>query len=567
MSKVSDIRLINLSNYVKPTPQENKSKGWVLNGKNNSFYQDVINANNGSPTNASINKSYIDLIYGRGLSIKNSRLNDDFIKVKQILRPKDVRRICSDFQIFGEASFQIIPKRNGDLSQIKHVPQNLLAPSIANEDNEIESYWFSENWSKITQNPPEEYKSFNTDNLRRESLYAIKPYQVGNKYFSDPEYLSALPYCTMEEEIANLNVNVIKKGLSAGYIINVPDGNSLQAEEKDAFERAVKQKLTSSSNGGDFIISFNGRDVEVTITPFPVNDNIHKQWEFLTEEAKQQILTAHRATSPSIVGIISSSGFSNTADEMDTAELQLVKRVIRPKQEAILDALEEVLVQYGINVELMFKPLTEAEEVQTVEMSKHVCCSKDGDGATIEMANALIEYGEDLSDEWELLLSNEVDYDTDDEVLTLINFATSTGVARPNASSEQDSEDIIIRYRYVGNPNPQRDFCKKMMRANKLYRKEDILQMERSGINDGFGLGGTNSYSIWLWKGGGKISANFPNGTCKHKWQREIYLRKNGSVDVNSPLAQTISTSEARRRGYKVPTNDSDVSIAPHNNK
>jgi len=183
------------------------------------------------------------------------------------------------------------------------------------------------------------------------------------------------------------------------------------------------------------------------------------------------------------------------------------------------------------------------------------------------MANALIEYGEDLSDEWELLLSNEVDYDTDDEVLTLINFATSTGVARPNASSEQDSEDIIIRYRYVGNPNPQRDFCQKMMRANKLYRKEDILQMERAGINDGFGLGGTNSYSIWLWKGGGKISANFPNGTCKHKWQREIYLRKNGSVDVNSPLAQTISTSEARRRGYKVPTNDSDVSIAPHNNK
>jgi hypothetical protein len=91
--------------------------------------------------------------------------------------------------------------------------------------------------------------------------------------------------------------------------------------------------------------------------------------------------------------------------------------------------------------------------------------------------------------------------------------------------------------------------------------------MERAGINDGFGLGGTNSYSIWLWKGGGRMSEKYPNGTCKHKWQREIYLKVNGNVDVNSPLAKQITTSEAIRKGYRVPTNNSNVSITPHNNK
>ena len=160
-----------------------------------------------------------------------------------------------------------------------------------------------------------------------------------------------------------------------------------------------------------------------------------------------------------------------------------------------------------------------------------------------------------------------MDYDTDDDLFGLIQFATSTGTARPNSKSSQDSNDIAIRYRYVGNPLPERLFCQKMMLADKLYRKEDILQMEKSGVNDGFGLGGTNSYSIWLWKGGGKMSTAFPNGTCKHKWQREIYLKRGGGVDVNSPLAKTISTSEARRRGYKVPVNDSDVSITPNKNK
>ena len=250
------------------------------------------------------------------------------------------------------------------------------------------------------------------------------------------------------------------------------------------------------------------------------------------------------------------------------SEKQTMKRIIKPKQDFILEALEDVLMQYDINLNLVFKPLTEVkqEPVEPVSLSKHICMSDDG--ASEDMANTLIEFGEDLStDEWVLLSTADVDYDTDDDLFGLVQFATSTGTARPNAKSSQDSKDIAIRYRYVGNPLPERLFCKKMMFANKLYRKEDILQMDKSGVNDGFGLNGSNSYSIWLWKGGGKMSTAFPNGTCKHKWQREIYLKRGGGVDANSPLAQTISTSEARRRGYKVPVNDSDVSITPNKNK
>jgi hypothetical protein len=44
-------------------------------------------------------------------------------------------------------------------------------------------------------------------------------------------------------------------------------------------------------------------------------------------------------------------------------------------------------------------------------------------------------------------------------------------------------------------------------------------------------------------------------------------LKKGKSVDANSPLAQVISTSEARRRGYKLKTNETEVSVAPHNMK
>lgn len=62
---MSDIKLIQLSNYVRPKLEENKSKIWVLNGRDNCFYQYIIDRNNGSVTNSAINKSYCDLIYGK----------------------------------------------------------------------------------------------------------------------------------------------------------------------------------------------------------------------------------------------------------------------------------------------------------------------------------------------------------------------------------------------------------------------------------------------------------------------------------------------------------------------
>ena len=564
---MSDIKLIQLNNYIRPAIVENKAKEWVLNGKGNSFYQYIIDRKNGSPTNSSVLNSYDVLTYGKGLGFRNNKNTEDWIKLKVGLKSKELRKVISDFNLFGEATLQVIRNKKGGLSEIAHLPKEKVVPQLANEDGEIAGYWVCDNWARTNQNPPEYFSAFGTSKDAIE-VYHIKPYSAGKEYFSDPDYLAGLPYAEMEEEIANLNINSIKNGLSAGYVINVPNGNTLTPDEKDAFEKQIKAKLTGSPNASRFVLSFNGVDAEITVTPFPVNEQIHKQWEFLTQEARQQVLTAHRCTSPSLVGVISSSGFSNTADEMDMAESQLLKRVIAPKQNFILDAFEEILEFYDINLDLFFIPLTEEQQplADKTELSSHVCLS---DEATDEMANELIQFGDTLTeDEWVLLSTADVDYDTDDDLYDLIQL-TSTGTARPNSKSSQDSKDIAIRYRYVGNPAPERTFCKLMMSANKLYRKEDIIQMGNKTVNDGFGERGTPNkpYSIWLWKGGGLRSENYPNGTCKHKWQREIYLKRNGGVDANSPLAKTISTSESRRRGYKVPVNDSDVSIAPHKNK
>ena len=564
---MSDIKLITLTNYVRPPLMEDKSRDWVMNGRLNQYYNYIIDRNNGSPTNASINESYTTLIYGKGLRTSSGALGaEGWGRLQTILRPRELRKMVRDFQVFGEFSFEIIESKGGELHSLTHVPKEMLIPAIANEKNEIEKYWFSRNWQKYTDidYTPISFPAFGAQ--KGNSMFVARPYTVGNEYFGSPDYSSGLVYAEIEEELSNMYISSIKNGLSAGYIINIPNGTNYTPEEKEEFERQVKKKLTSSSNASNFIISFNDQEVAINVTPFPVNSSVHKQWSELTEQAKTQLMTAHRVISPSLVGLSSASGFSSVADEMDMSERQTIKRVIKPKQDFVIESLEEVLVHYGINLDLYFAPLTEEKievKEETAELSSHVCMS---DGAPEELADSLIELGETLdASNWTLLSSTEVDYETDDDIYKT-EFAVSIGRANPNAKSSQDNEDIAIRYRYVGNPNPQRAFCKKMMKANRLYRKEDILKMGTRVVNEGFGAKGTNDapYSIWLYKGGGLRSENFPQGTCRHAWNREIYLKRaDGKGKVES--SEKISTSEARRKGYKVPTNENIVSIKPHN--
>ena len=531
----NEIVLISLSNYVRPKLYENKYQNWVLNGKRNEFYQYIIDRFNGSPTNAAIINSYIDLIYGNGLSAKNV-LNPDWLKLKAILKPKDVKRIISDFELYGEASFEIIQTKGKKLSSISHVPKEKVIPSIA-VDNVIESYWISNDWAKLSQNAPEEIPAFSGKHAKE--IYIIRPYKAGKDYFSDPDYLAGMPYAEMEEEIANLNINAIKKGLSAGYIINVPDGKILTPEEKEHFRQQIKAKLTGSPNAMDFILNFAQGDVELTVIPFPVNEQIHKQWEFLTGEARQQLLTAHRVTSPMLFGIKDNTGLGNNAEELDTAEAQLMKRVVKPKQNYITEALEEVLEFYGMNLDLHFIPLTEKVASPT-ELSSHDELFSILDSYALDPPEGFYLASEEDLKEYEIQLSAK-------------------------QTSEQDDKIWKIRYAYtVGTrKTPQgasRAFCQRMMSlsdSGKVFRKEDIDLMSMQGVNGQFAHSG-GKYDIFLYGGG---------VNCYHRWERRIFkkrLNEDGTPKGGSAMQQTIevNVNEARRQGAKIPKNDPDVAIA-----
>ena len=544
---MSDIKLITLTSYTRPPLMEDKSRDWVMNGRNNEHYNYIIDRNNGSPTNSSINQSYSTLIYGKGLRTSSGSLGaEHWGRLQTILRPRELRKMVADFQVFGEFSFEVIETKGGELHSLTHIPKQMVIPSIANEKNEIEHYWFSRNWRKYTdvENTPVLFNAYGA--ARGNSIYVAKPYVVGAEYFGAPSYTAALVYAEMEEEIANVQISSIKNGLSAGYIIQIPNGTNYTPEEKEEFERQVKRKLTSSSNASNFIISFNDQEVAIEVTPFPVNANVHKQWETLTTEAKNQIMTAHKVISPSLVGLSSASGFSSVADEMDMSERQTIKRVIKPKQDFILDAIEEVLINYGINLDLYFAPLTEeVVEVkeETAELSSHVCMSED-----IELFAILEKYALDSPEGYELTDGKEYD----------VKMSA-------NQTSEQDTKLWKTRYAFTKGtsktPKGQsRSFCNKMVSlsdAGKVYRKEDIELMSMQGVNGKFAHSG-GKYDIFLYGGG---------VNCYHRWERRVFKKKlneDGKPKGGGAMQQTtsVNVNEAKRQGYKPVKNAKDVAIA-----
>lgn len=549
---MSDIRVVNMSAHKSPEfePFSQKGKEWVLNGVDNCNYQYVINRYKYSPTNATIIDSYSNYIYGKGLTAKYTAENaNQFAEVLKLISKKELKKVVKDFALFHEASVEVILAKTGNkIVEVNHLPKNKVVPNKVNDKGEIDNYWYSYDWSDIRKYPPQPIPVFKKDTTQKRTVFIIKEYNVDEFYFARPSYFSGLNYAELEEEIAIYCVNHIKNGLSAGHIINFNDGEADQ-EVKDAIERNINKKLAGSSNAGKRILSFNSnKENATTVEAIEISD-AHQQYQFLSEEARRQLMVAHKVTSPILFGIKDNTGFGNNADEMATAFDELMMNVIQPMQEIILDGLMELLSHNGIGLELEFSPLRPKVIAQpNTQMSKQYRFNE------VSVAEGLIALGEDENlNDWELVAECEVDYANE------YTFA-STGSAFPNAKSEQDSADYMVRYQYapLKVSENSREFCRKMVNAGKIYRKEDIIRMENEVVNAGWGANGADKYSIWLYKGG---------GDCHHKWFRKIYVKKGVKVDVNSPLAELISTTKARQEGFNPPANNDLVAIAPKDMK
>lgn len=559
---MSNIHVLNLSAYTSPVISESNRENWVdfLTEDGAQYFQFLIERYSNSTTNNAIINNVSRLIYGKGLgALDANKKPNEYAQMMSLFHKEDVRKMVLDRKMFGQFAVQVhYNDKHDKILKAYHIPVNLLRAEKCDKDGQITGYYYSDNWDDTKKYAPIRYGAFGYSKDKIEILFS-KPYSVGMKYYAYPDYQGALPYTLLEEEIADYLINEVQNGFSGTKVVNFNNGIPTD-EQQNIISNKVLSKLTGS-RGQKVIVAFNNNaESKTTVEDIPLND-APEHYTYLSEECLRKIMLGHNVTSPLLFGVASTNGFSSNADELKNSSVLFDNMVIRPFQEELLDAFDSILAFNGVALKLFFKTLQPLEFTDLENTQNEEQVAEETGTELSAHTNALIDLGEDANPEWLLIDEKEVNYDTDEEenellskepkqsLLSKIYNLVSTGSAFPNSKSEQDElidgVKFFTRYKYVGEiTKNRRPFCTQMILANKIYRKEDILRMETQVVNAGWGPKGADTYSIWLYKGG---------GNCHHRWNKQIYASFQGTnIDINSPRAKQIAGLKAEKYGYVI---------------
>lgn len=155
------------------------------------------------------------------------------------------------------------------------------------------------------------------------------------------------------------------------------------------------------------------------------------------------------------------------------------------------------------------KELSEEYELEDITLGEYIF--------TKEQQLAVIEYAEESG---EVLTQDDLFISIHRGEFSLLQDILKGLSVIDALTTNQAADEIGERfYRYSGPP-AERAFCRAMLRMNKVYKKDEIDEMERRGINKEHGHLG-QAYSIFDWKGG---------VNCKHKWNKLLIFRgQNGN--------------------------------------
>ena len=584
----NNLHVLNLSAYEAPEVVENNKDNYVTYGTNNDYYDFLIERYKNSATNNAIINNISKFVYGKGLNATDaSKKPNEYAQLITLLDKDELKKVILDFKMLGQAAFQVhYSKDRKKIAKVYHMPIQLIAPEKCDEYGNIKGYYYSDNWKDTKKFPPKRISAFGTSKDEVEIL-CFKNYTVGMKYFGCVDYVGALAYCTLEEEISDYLINEVQNGFSGTKVVNFNNGIPTE-EQQNIISNKVMSKLTGS-HGQKVIVAFNSDETsKTTIDDIQLND-APDHYTYLSEECLRKIMLGHNVTSPLLFGIANANGFSSNADELRNSSILFENLNIKPMQGVIIDAIEKILAFNGIALNLYFRTLQPLEfkdldgykDAEEKEEETGYSFSKDGETKEFNLEELIDEIGEDVPSDWLLIDESKVDYNNEielDEIIAKANKSSedkstlakiykfvTQGVARPNAKSRQDIEvdgiKFYTRYRYKGNApdDNTREFCRKMLQKNKIYRKEDIMQMRTKPVNPGWGRGGANTYSVWLNEHEGKCEKTKlykGGGSCRHFWQREVYAQFTDAPGLNikdprlKPKATDASIKKLEKYGY-----------------
>ena len=600
---------INLETSTSPIVAEVRGRDWIEYGTEdwrNLYPQFLIDLYYSSSISAAIINATAEMISAEDLIIEDEEDRDleARVRLQNFMDRANsneslhevLKKVAFDFKLQGAFALNIVwSKDRTQIAEIYHVGVEKIRCAKPDEMGKTNGYYISADWSNTRTNKPYYVPCFNVNDRTspNQLLYSGLYSPNMNSYYT-PDYVSCNNWALIDSRVSEFHLNNISSGFSGSFMISFANGIPTQ-EERNQIERSLTEKFCSETNSGKFVLTFSDDKTRVPeITAISPSD-LDKQYLALQELLTQNILSGHRVTSPMLMGIKNESGLGSNVDELNSAANFYLNTVVKPFQDQIVKQLRKIFKVNNMDMPVNFvqlKPITldfTSEDLKAV-MSEEEIRSELGlapldvevreDFSKVEKTelDTFLDTLEDIPEDWEMIDEEIVDGEHQDfDFEEALNEAAnekielaSTGIARPNARTrdKKNNQDGVnksfndyykVRYVYtkdefLSQEGETREFCKKMMSAKKIYRKQDIMNMGKMPVNAGWGPHGAATYSIWLYKGG---------GNCHHFWLRQIYKTPLMKARSNISSSQLISYTKAKSEGFTAEKNDNLVAKPP----
>ncbi|QDP56674.1 MAG: putative portal protein [Prokaryotic dsDNA virus sp.] len=363
---------------------DKKGFDWIWYGADNLYPQHTINLYQNSATHNALVNSISGWIYGGGIDADNKLMHpEQWARFNSLINKKigknDIQLMCMDLKLHGgfylSLTYSIDRK---SIASMDVIPYETMRSGHANEDGDVEHYYYSNNWADGRRAKVKTMCAFDPERKIEHptQVLCVKMNTVGSYYYPKPDYIGAWNYIELDKNVSQYHLSQIEKGLAPSYIINFANGIPAR-EKREQIKNQIEMELSGSQNAGKFLCTFSdGKDTTPEITPVPLSD-ADKQYQFLSEEITKKVMISHRVVSPRLFGVIDAgNGLGSNAEELQTASALFEQTVVIPFRDVIIDALKIVMLEDQMNLNLFFEPFdlfktefadTEAETINEEE--------------------------------------------------------------------------------------------------------------------------------------------------------------------------------------------------------
>ena len=336
-----------------PVIKEIRNKDYMFYGEDNLYPQKLIEMYDSSAIHHTAIQAIKDGIFGKGIDM----IGDEYINIQGETIDDIFEKITLDYTLYQGYALNVIWNKEGTaISEMYHLPFAKVRSGKENEEDEVEEYYYSSDWSNLRKYKEVAYRSFDpTDNKsdNASQIFYYFNYTPGNSVYPLPTYVAATNDIVLDSKVARFHVNNISNGLAPSLFISMRNGIPTPEGRREVYKE-IEDTFSGEENAGRFFLSFGDADTTPEVTPIAATND--EYYITLEERITSRILTAHRITSGALVGIKDSNGFSSNAEEIKVAYAHFEGTVIEPKRKKITTSFGYILKLSGYNVNIEVIP-------------------------------------------------------------------------------------------------------------------------------------------------------------------------------------------------------------------